>query len=185
MKLHVNARFKLWNREILNWFTNLKTRYKGIFKVLLFSENCIKVKWDLKTKFYVTLLCLCFSICNCQAFSKLVSSYCRRHHGILVNRRLTLNLNNNNIIIIFSFNIQSDIPHADCLQVNYEQMIESYYRSRTKPQGSHARLHIMAPRQLRLKDMPKVPTLRLEWGSNLRLCECKAPNLPLSHHTPY
>src|SRR6218665_538351 len=40
----------------------------------------------------------------------------------------------------------------------------------------------MLYRQLQVKDLPKVPTWRLEWGSNLRSCRCKAPNLPLSHH---
>src|SRR6218665_2278183 len=37
-------------------------------------------------------------------------------------------------------------------------------------------------RQLRVKDLPKVPTWRLKWDSNLRLSRCKAPNLPLRHH---
>src|SRR6218665_1222449 len=39
-------------------------------------------------------------------------------------------------------------------------------------------------RQLRVKDLPKIPTLRREWDSNLRPSGRKTPNLPLSHHTP-
>ena len=37
-------------------------------------------------------------------------------------------------------------------------------------------------RQLWMKDLPKVPTWRLEWDSNLRLSGHNGPNLPLSHH---
>src|SRR6218665_952647 len=39
-------------------------------------------------------------------------------------------------------------------------------------------------RQLRVKDLPKVPTWWLEWDSNLRPSGRKALNLPLSNHTP-
>ena len=38
-------------------------------------------------------------------------------------------------------------------------------------------------RQLRVKDLPKVPMRRLEWDSNLRPFGGKAPNLPMSHIT--
>ena len=37
-------------------------------------------------------------------------------------------------------------------------------------------------RQLWVKDLPKVPTWRLEWDSNLRPSGRNGPNLPLSHH---
>ena len=40
-------------------------------------------------------------------------------------------------------------------------------------------------RQLWVKDLPKVPTWRLEWDSNLPPSKCKAPKLPLSHHAPF
>ena len=40
-------------------------------------------------------------------------------------------------------------------------------------------------RQLRVKDLPKVPTWRLNWNSNLRLFGRKAANLPLSHHAQH
>ena len=40
-------------------------------------------------------------------------------------------------------------------------------------------------RQMQVKDLPKVPTWRLEWDSNLQPSGWKAPNLPLSHHTPH
>src|SRR6218665_1707992 len=33
-------------------------------------------------------------------------------------------------------------------------------------------------------DLPKVPTWRLEWSSNLRPCGCKTTNLPRSHNVP-
>src|SRR6218665_1163992 len=39
-------------------------------------------------------------------------------------------------------------------------------------------------RQLRVKDLPKVPTWRLEWDSNLRPSGRKTPNLSLSHRAP-
>ena len=39
-------------------------------------------------------------------------------------------------------------------------------------------------RQLRVKDLPKVPTWRLEWDSNLRPSGYKAPHLPLCHTAP-
>ena len=39
-------------------------------------------------------------------------------------------------------------------------------------------------RQLRVKDLPKVPTQRLEWDTNLRPSGDKAPNVPLRHHAP-
>jgi len=39
-------------------------------------------------------------------------------------------------------------------------------------------------RQLRMKDLPKVPMWRLERDSNLRPFGRKASNLPTSHHAP-
>src|SRR6218665_3110904 len=45
---------------------------------------------------------------------------------------------------------------------------------------SHPRRH----RQLRVKDLPKVPTWRLERDSNLRPFGRNSPNLPMSHQTP-
>src|SRR6218665_3111174 len=38
--------------------------------------------------------------------------------------------------------------------------------------------------QLRVKDLPKVPTWQLEWDSNPRPSGRNAPNLPLIHHAP-
>ena len=37
-------------------------------------------------------------------------------------------------------------------------------------------------RQLRVKDLPRVPMWRLEWDSNWRSSGWKAPNLLMSHH---
>src|SRR6218665_215933 len=39
-------------------------------------------------------------------------------------------------------------------------------------------------RQLLVKDLPKVPTWRLEWDLNLWPFGRKATNLPMSHHSP-
>jgi len=39
-------------------------------------------------------------------------------------------------------------------------------------------------RQLRVKDLPKVPTWQLDRESNLRPFGPKAPNLPMNHHAP-
>ena len=39
-------------------------------------------------------------------------------------------------------------------------------------------------RQLRVKDLPKVPTRRIQRDSNLRPFKRKTSNLPMSHHTP-
>src|SRR6218665_2228268 len=54
-------------------------------------------------------------------------------------------------------------------------MIASYYRSQIYLQVSHAGLRITSYRQLRVKDLPKVPTRRLV-GSNQRPSAPKAPN---------
>ena len=35
-----------------------------------------------------------------------------------------------------------------------------------------------------MKDLPKVPTQRLEWDSNPRPSDHKAPNVPLRDHDP-
>src|SRR6218665_991235 len=40
-------------------------------------------------------------------------------------------------------------------------------------------------RQLRVKDLPKVPTRRLEWDLNPRPFGRKVMNLPMSHHAPW
>ena len=37
---------------------------------------------------------------------------------------------------------------------------------------------------VRVKDLPKVPTWRLAWDSNLSPSGRKAPNLPMSHYAP-
>src|SRR5688572_30314853 len=44
--------------------------------------------------------------------------------------------------------------------------------------------HAEAHEQLRVKDLPRVPTWRLEVDSNLQPSGCKAPNIPLHHRTP-
>src|SRR6218665_3502986 len=63
------------------------------------------------------------------------------------------------IIIIFSFNIQCDIP-----QNVYERMIASYYKSRIQPPCSHARRHITLYMELRVKDFPKGPYVAARVG---------------------
>jgi len=59
-------------------------------------------------------------------------------------------MTNDDVIIIFSFNIQSDIPQY---VYKYERMIAGYYRSRIYPQGSHARRNITSHRQLWVKEL--------------------------------
>src|SRR5688572_908927 len=44
----------------------------------------------------------------------------------------------------------------------------------------HAEVH----EQLRVKDLPRVPTRRLEVDSNPQPSGCKAPNIPLHHRAP-
>src|SRR5688572_8117853 len=44
--------------------------------------------------------------------------------------------------------------------------------------------HAEAHEQLRVKDLPKVPTRRLEVDSNPQPSGCKAPNIPLHHRAP-
>jgi len=56
-------------------------------------------------------------------------------------------------------------------------MIAGYYRSRIFPQGSHAWHNITSYKQLRVKDLPIVPTWRLEWYTNQR------PSSPMALNT--
>jgi len=50
-------------------------------------------------------------------------------------------------------------------------MIAGYYRSWIYPQCCHTGRHITSYRQLRVKDLPKVPMWQLEWDSNQRLSD--------------
>jgi len=61
-------------------------------------------------------------------------------------------------------------------------MMASYYNSQSELQGRHARCHFTSYRQLRVKDLSKVPTWRLEWNSNQRPSAPKAPTPLLSYH---
>src|SRR5688572_3165029 len=45
--------------------------------------------------------------------------------------------------------------------------------------------HAEAHEQLRVKDLPRVPTRRLEVDSNPQPSGCKAPNIPLHHRAPH
>ena len=49
---------------------------------------------------------------------------------------------------------------------------------------SHAGHCITLYKQLRVKDLPKVPTRQPEWDSNQRPFGQKPPNPPLNHHVP-
>src|SRR5688572_6630635 len=45
--------------------------------------------------------------------------------------------------------------------------------------------HAEAHEQLRVKDLPRVPTRRLEVDSNPQPSSCKAPNIPLHPRAPH
>jgi len=65
--------------------------------------------------------------------------------------------------------------------------LKAYYYSEALPTTALILCGSFTPKrheQLRVKDLPKVRTLRLECDSNLQPFGHKAPNLPLSHHAP-
>ena len=49
---------------------------------------------------------------------------------------------------------------------------------------TESEFHAEAHEQLRVKDLPRVPTRRLEVDSNPQPSGCKAPNIPLHHRAP-
>src|SRR5688572_1772475 len=49
---------------------------------------------------------------------------------------------------------------------------------------TEADFHVEAHEQLRVRDLPRVPTRRLEVDSNPQPSACKAPNIPLHHRAP-
>ena len=49
---------------------------------------------------------------------------------------------------------------------------------------TESEFHAEAHEQLRVKDLPRVPTRRLEVDSNPQPSCCKAPNIPLHHRAP-
>src|ERR1043165_2829044 len=49
---------------------------------------------------------------------------------------------------------------------------------------TESEFHIEAHEQLRVKDLPRVPTRRFEVDSNPQPSGCKAPNIPLHHRAP-
>src|SRR5688572_3876899 len=49
---------------------------------------------------------------------------------------------------------------------------------------TESEFHAEAHEQLRVKDLPRVPTRRLEVDSNLQPSGCKAPSIPLHHRAP-
>src|SRR5688572_3651397 len=49
---------------------------------------------------------------------------------------------------------------------------------------AESEFHAEAHEQLRVKDLPRVPTRRLEVDSNPQPSGCKAPNIPLHHRAP-
>src|SRR5688572_18138540 len=50
---------------------------------------------------------------------------------------------------------------------------------------TESEFHADAHEQLRVKDLPRVPTRRLEVDSNPQPSGCKAPNIPLHHRAQY
>ena len=49
---------------------------------------------------------------------------------------------------------------------------------------TESEFHAEAHEQLRVKDLPRVPTRRLEVDSNPQPSGCKAPNIPLHYRAP-
>src|SRR5688572_10274113 len=49
---------------------------------------------------------------------------------------------------------------------------------------TESEFHAEAHEQLRVKDLPRVPTWQLEVDSNPQPSGCKAPNIPLHHCAP-
>src|SRR5688572_17762199 len=49
---------------------------------------------------------------------------------------------------------------------------------------TESEFHAEAHEQLRVKDLPRVPTRRLEVNSNPQPSGCKPPNIPLHHRAP-
>ena len=49
---------------------------------------------------------------------------------------------------------------------------------------TESEFHAEAHEQLRVKDLPRVPTRRLEVDSNPQPSGCKAPSIPLHHRAP-
>ena len=49
---------------------------------------------------------------------------------------------------------------------------------------TESEFHAEAHEQLRVKDLPRVPTRRLEVNSSPQPSGCKAPNIPLHHRAP-
>src|SRR5688572_21452902 len=49
---------------------------------------------------------------------------------------------------------------------------------------TESEFHAEAHEQLRVKDLPRVPTRRLQVDSNPQPSDCKAPNIPLHHRAP-
>src|SRR5688572_8164829 len=49
---------------------------------------------------------------------------------------------------------------------------------------TESKFHAEAHEQLRVKDLPRVPTRRVEVDSNPQPSGCKAPNIPLHHRAP-
>src|SRR6478672_5520767 len=49
---------------------------------------------------------------------------------------------------------------------------------------TESEFHAEAHEQLRVKDLPRVPTRWLEVDSNPQPSGCKAPNIPLHHRAP-
>jgi len=58
------------------------------------------------------------------------------------------------------------------------------YYSEALPTQHRYCARVSSHRQLRVKDLPKVATWRLERDSNKRPSSWKAPTLPMLHHVP-
>src|SRR5688572_3102433 len=74
------------------------------------------------------------------------------------------------------------------IHFRYLYSASSRFLLRGAPDSSadtESEFHAEAHEQLRVKDLPRVPTRRLEVDSNPQPSGCKAPNIPLHHHAPH
>ena len=74
-----------------------------------------------------------------------------------------------------------------CIVLNTCYSAPSRFLLRGAPDYSadtESEFHAEAHEQLRVKDLPRVPTRRLEVDSNPQPSGCKAPNIPLHHRAP-
>ena len=89
------------------------------------------------------------------------------------------------LILFCRLNARSHSTDVLCMSTCYSA--PSRFLLRGAPDYSadtESEFHAEAHEQLRVKDLPRVPTRRLEVDSNPQPSGCKAPNIPLHHRAP-